>query len=211
MPPRPASTCSADRCHAPDRRPPSAGRSTRQRGTLPLYNVIVYVLNAPLEPFKPGIAMIDAASSPSGHPAVSAVSDTPRDITPNNVPVGKDIPLVAGRQRRRAVTIPNVTACQQNVVTDADHLAAAAQPAGRRHPRLRWPPRVWTSWVMVCQDWCRPRRVRRRGGEQGHYLLSRQRTKATLPIAGPPNMRESTQPGKLMKTLAQHDMTLLSW
>jgi len=85
-------------------------------GTLPLYNVVVYVPNAPLEPIATG-ASCDHCGSVSGKPLVSALTDVNGKFELQNVPVGKDIPLVVqvGKWRRK-ITIPNVDKCVENKV-----------------------------------------------------------------------------------------------
>jgi hypothetical protein len=81
-----------------------------------LYNVVVYVPNATVEPFKDG-ASCDRCGEISGSPLVSAITDTKGKFVLENVPTGKDIPLViqVGRWRRQ-ITIPNINACADNSV-----------------------------------------------------------------------------------------------
>ncbi len=93
------------------------GIVTAPNGTLPLYNVIVYVPNAPLEPIPSG-ASCDRCGTVSGEPLVSTVSGIDGSFTLTNVPVGEDIPLViqVGKWRRQ-VTLPKVEACTQNAAS----------------------------------------------------------------------------------------------
>jgi hypothetical protein len=81
-------------------------------GTLPLYNVIVYVPNKPLDPISHGATCDQCASSVSGDPVATALTDTKGEFVLQNVPVGNDIPLVlqVGKWRRQ-VTIPRVERC----------------------------------------------------------------------------------------------------
>lgn len=83
-------------------------------GKVPLYNVVVYVPNAPVEPFKDG-ASCDRCGNISGSPLVSALTDTKGKFILNNVPTGKDVPLVVqiGKWRRQLV-IPEIRACADN-------------------------------------------------------------------------------------------------
>lgn len=85
-------------------------------GTLPLYNVIVYVPNASLDPFTAGVSC-DQCGKVSGSPIVSALTDNQGHFELKNVPAGTNIPLVmqVGKWRRQ-VTIPTVTACVENPV-----------------------------------------------------------------------------------------------
>jgi hypothetical protein len=89
-------------------------------GTLPLYNVIVYVPNAPLEPITGG-ASCDRCGHVSGKPLVSAVTGVDGRFELKNVPAGKDIPLVMQVGKwRRVVTLPKVESCTQNAITDVN-------------------------------------------------------------------------------------------
>jgi hypothetical protein len=87
-------------------------------GTLPLYNVIVFVPNTPLEPFTDGVSC-DACGTVSGNPVTSTVSNPDGTFKLTGVPVGANIPLVfqVGKWRRQ-VTISNVAKCQDNPITD---------------------------------------------------------------------------------------------
>ena len=81
-------------------------------GTDPLPNVLVYVPNAPVEPFTPGVSCPAAGVQPSGSPLVGSVTDIHGNFLLSNVPVGANIPIVAkiGLWRRQ-VTVPVVAAC----------------------------------------------------------------------------------------------------
>jgi hypothetical protein len=96
-----------------------SGTTFAPNGTLPLYNVMVYVPNAPLDPFTSGVSC-DRCGKVSGRPVASAVSNAEGKFKIENAPAGKDIPLVlqVGKWRRK-VTVPNVTACRDNPITDA--------------------------------------------------------------------------------------------
>jgi len=96
-----------------------SGTAFAPNGTLPLYNVMAYVPNAPLEPFKAGITCDRCGVVVSGRPIASAISNHEGKFKIDNVPAGKDIPLVlqVGKWRRQ-VTIPEVKACQDNALGD---------------------------------------------------------------------------------------------
>lgn len=107
----------------------SGGKTTTIKGTVyspaknnpdPIYNAILYVPNAPLEPFKEGVSCEQCGTVTSGSPLVTALSGSDGTFTIENVPAGDDIPLViqVGRWRRQ-VTIPKVKACEENDL-DAD-------------------------------------------------------------------------------------------
>src|SRR4051812_1910295 len=88
-------------------------------GTLPLYNVAVYIPNAPLDPLPKGMSCDRCGTLASGHPIASALSDAKGRFRIDNVPIGKDVPLViqVGKWRRQ-VTVPEARACQDNPLTD---------------------------------------------------------------------------------------------
>jgi hypothetical protein len=88
-------------------------------GTLPLYNAIVYVPNATVDPFPSGVTCDRCNGQVSGSPLVTALTGPDGTFTLANVPAGANIPLViqVGRWRRQ-VTIPSVTACQSTAITD---------------------------------------------------------------------------------------------
>lgn len=88
---------------------------------VPLYNVIVYVPNAPLDPIPKPLSCDKCGAIASGSPIVTALTDAKGAFTLKNVPVGKNIPLVmqVGKWRRK-VTIPEVKGCVDNALTDKD-------------------------------------------------------------------------------------------
>src|ERR1700754_3994798 len=81
-------------------------------GVDPLPNVTVYIPNAPVDPFTPGVSCPVAGAPPSGSPLVGTETDVNGNFTLLNVPVGSNIPLVivSGRWRRQLV-IPGTAAC----------------------------------------------------------------------------------------------------
>jgi hypothetical protein len=87
-------------------------------GTLPLYNVIVYVPNGPLSAFTDGVSC-DTCGQVSGNPVTSTVSNPDGTFKLTGVPVGANIPLVfqVGKWRRQ-VTVSNVAKCTDNPITD---------------------------------------------------------------------------------------------
>jgi hypothetical protein len=89
-------------------------------GKIPLYNVVVYVPNEPVPAITTG-ASCDRCELTVVNPVVSAITDTHGKFVLNDVPVGNDIPLViqVGKWRRQ-ITIPTVTPCTENVLSDVD-------------------------------------------------------------------------------------------
>ncbi|HVR18176.1 MAG TPA: carboxypeptidase-like regulatory domain-containing protein, partial [Polyangiaceae bacterium] len=90
-------------------------------GTLPIYNALVYVPNAPLTDFSPGLACDRCGALPAGEPVVSAVTDAQGGFRLVNVPVGANVPIViqVGKWRRELV-VPDVAACAETVLDDAE-------------------------------------------------------------------------------------------
>lgn len=106
-------------------------------GTLPIYNVVVYVPNAEVEPIPDGLTCDQCDTEPSGSPLVTALTDTRGQFELENVPVGDDIPLVIqiGKWRRQ-VTIPQVQPCQENPLVDTDMTRLPRSRAEGNLPRI---------------------------------------------------------------------------
>ena len=110
--------CTAPKC--------TGGQSTTVSGTVydpagkvPLYNIYVYVPNAPLATLAEGPSCDTCAAATSGDPVTVARTDAKGHFVLQDVPVGTDIPLViqAGKWRRET-KIAMVTACQDTPLTD---------------------------------------------------------------------------------------------
>jgi hypothetical protein len=98
-----------------------SGKVYIPNGTLPLYNATVYIPNGQVTPIAHGANCDRCDARLSGEPIASALTDTTGAFKLENVPVGENIPLVIqiGKWRRQ-VTIPNVTECTDNALTDAN-------------------------------------------------------------------------------------------
>ncbi|MEO7109405.1 MAG: carboxypeptidase regulatory-like domain-containing protein [Polyangiaceae bacterium] len=94
-----------------------SGQILDPAGKTPLYNVIVYVPNAAVTAPDDGYATCDQCGSVASSPVVSVLSDTSGNFKLENVPVGKNIPIVVqvGKWQRQ-YTIPEVTACTDNPI-----------------------------------------------------------------------------------------------
>jgi hypothetical protein len=90
-------------------------------GKVPLYNVVVYIPNAPLDPVTEGPSCSRCDSALSGMPLATALTDAKGNFTLKNVPVGDNIPLViqVGKWRRE-IKIPSVTACGSTAIADKE-------------------------------------------------------------------------------------------
>lgn len=90
-------------------------------GQVPLYNAVVYVPNGQLEPFKDGVTCDTCGTFTSGSPLVITLTGSDGSFKLDNVPAGSNIPLVYQIGKwRRMVTIPSVSACQPNPLTDVN-------------------------------------------------------------------------------------------
>jgi len=89
-------------------------------GTDPLPNVLVYVPNAPVQAFTPGVACEQAGEPASGSPLVSTTTGIDGRFTITNMPVGTNIPLVIQTGRwRRQIVISTVPPCVNTAVPPA--------------------------------------------------------------------------------------------
>jgi hypothetical protein len=110
--------CQIANCSA---NPPTtlSGTVFAPNGTLPIYNVIVYVPNSPLMPITSGASCDKCGAQITGNPVVITTTDATGKFVLKNVPVGPDIPLVfqIGKWRRK-ITVPNVPQCVDTPLTD---------------------------------------------------------------------------------------------
>ena len=109
-------------------------------GRNPLYNVVVYVPNADLDPIPHGPKCDSCGGANiSGSPIVTALTDPFGKFSLENVPVGTNIPLViqAGKWRRKFI-IPEVKQCVDNPMVDPPGnppAAPAPVPRALKFPR----------------------------------------------------------------------------
>jgi hypothetical protein len=105
-------------------------------GKIPLYNIIVYVPNAPVAPIVNG-AMCDRCGAISGNPIASALTDATGKFVLKDVPVTTDIPLViqVGKWRRQ-ITIPAVTSCADTPLLDKDKMRLPKSGAEGDLPKM---------------------------------------------------------------------------
>jgi hypothetical protein len=96
-----------------------SGKVYDPAGRNPLYNVVVYVPNAPLKPLATGASCDSCDSLFSGSPIAVAQTDALGQFTLKNAPDGDDVPLVVqvGKWRRQ-YTLPKVEGCKDNPQPD---------------------------------------------------------------------------------------------
>jgi hypothetical protein len=88
-------------------------------GTLPLFNVQVFVPNARLEPIPRGVQCTGCGGNVTGSPITSTYAGPTGQFVLTGVPAGENIPLVVQLGKwRRQTTIPSVRACRNNVLSD---------------------------------------------------------------------------------------------
>lgn len=96
-----------------------AGHVYDPSGKVPLYNAMVYVPNQKPDALPAGISCTACGAQVTGSPVSIGLSGSDGSFTLKNVPAGANIPLVfqIGKWRRQ-VTVPSVTACTANIMTD---------------------------------------------------------------------------------------------
>ena len=113
-------SCTAQPC-APGVKTTVSGTVFDPAGKVPLYNVVVYVPNAPLDPVPEGASCDRCGATLSGKPIATAITDETGHFSLENVPVGADVPLViqVGKWRRE-LTVPAVASCADTPLTDTN-------------------------------------------------------------------------------------------
>jgi len=92
-----------------------SGVVTTPAGTLPLYNVMLYVPSRELAPLPEGVSCDTCEDVVAGDPVASALTDEQGRFVMDNVPTGTGIPLVIQIGKwRREVSVPSVAACRDN-------------------------------------------------------------------------------------------------
>ncbi len=108
-------------------------------GLNPLYNVIVSIPNAPLDPIPTGASCTSCDAQVSGQPIATALTDSSGHFVLNSVPWGTDFPLVMqlGKWRRQVtITASMVThQCADNPITDSPPDAGTLAARLLRLPR----------------------------------------------------------------------------
>jgi hypothetical protein len=110
--------CKVPKCEGQPTKTTISGKIYAPNGTLPLYNVVVYVPNAPVVPFTEG-ASCDRCGASITNPVTSAITDETGSFVLNDAPADVNVPLViqVGKWRRQ-ITIPAVAPCVDTPLTD---------------------------------------------------------------------------------------------
>jgi hypothetical protein len=112
--PRPG--CINLECQQHDRNTHISGVVYDPKGMVPLYNVFVYVPNAPLDAITSGPVCTPCQAPASGQPIATTTTDVAGHFVLDNVPDGDDIPLVLQLGKwRRHLTLPHVAVGKNNV------------------------------------------------------------------------------------------------
>ncbi len=106
-------------------------------GRLPLYNVMVYVPSAPLDPIVEGVTCDRCDATASGRPVAAALTNPAGEFVMEDVPDGTDIPLVIQMGKwRREIVLPQVLPCQENVFDDRDQFRLPRQQSEGHLPKI---------------------------------------------------------------------------
>ncbi|MFO0572498.1 MAG: hypothetical protein U1A78_00725 [Polyangia bacterium] len=114
---------------------PVAGQTTTLTGTVtapghddtaawgtpdPIPGAFVFVPNATVQAFTPGVSCDQCGADVTGSPLVSATSGVDGKFTLSNVPCGIDVPVVIQLGRwRRQIVVPKVACCTNTALTNA--------------------------------------------------------------------------------------------
>ena len=110
----------------PDAPPPDApcptsisGKVFAPNGTLPLYNVTVYIPQTAPGPFTDGVTCSKCTTDLPGGVVTKAISDAEGKFKLENVPPGTDLPVVITTGKwRRQLTVPYVAQCVDTPIAD---------------------------------------------------------------------------------------------
>jgi hypothetical protein len=115
--------CAVDNCSGNPEATTISGTAFAPNGTLPLYNVIVYVPKYPEQPLEPITLGAECEQCPTeiSNAVATALTDPTGHFTLEAVPSGQDIPLVVqiGKWRRKVV-LPTVQPCADNPLADPE-------------------------------------------------------------------------------------------
>jgi hypothetical protein len=186
-----------------------SGRVFAPNGTLPLYNVTVYVPNGTVQPLVDELVCDQCDNMLSGNPLVQTTTDTTGSFTLGDMPATTDVPLViqVGRWRRQII-LPDVPQCTDTQLT-ADQTRLPRVRTEGNIPRMA----LSTGGADALECLLRkiglddseigtmggPERIHLYGGEDG-----------TDSFQGGGNFADSTQLWASLESLSSYDVVLLS-
>jgi hypothetical protein len=106
-------------------------------GVHPLYNVVVYVPNGPVQPLSEGVSCDQCGVVASGSPLVTALTNSDGRFVLRNVPAGTNVPLViqVGKWRKQ-ITVPRVDPCAENFMSDPSVMRLPAKQSEGDMPQI---------------------------------------------------------------------------
>jgi hypothetical protein len=108
--------CQIDQCNGNPDMTTLSGIVYAPEGTLPLYNITVYVPGGPLEPVVEGVTCDTCGDGLPGDPIIAGLTNTKGEFKLTGVPSGQNIPLVVSVGKwRREVVLPEVVPCADNI------------------------------------------------------------------------------------------------
>jgi len=128
--------CAVPKCDGSPAKTTISGKIYDPAGKIPLYNVVVYVPNAPVMPFTEG-ASCDRCGASIVNPVTSAITDETGAFTLTNAPAGENVPLViqVGKWRRQ-LTIPSVAPCVDTPLMDPQMMRLPRNKAEGDIPKI---------------------------------------------------------------------------
>ena len=129
------------------------GRDTTLSGTVydpagrnPLYNVVVYVPNAALEPFADHATCDTCGALYTGKPIAAAITGTDGKFVVKHVPDGQNIPVVVqiGKWRKQ-IEVPNVARCTDTAIPRAQTTLPSKHGPNDDMPKIAVSTGAWDS------------------------------------------------------------------
>jgi len=128
--------CNVAACVGAPTKTTISGKIYDPAGKIPLYNVVVYVPNAPVVPFTEG-ASCDRCGASIVNPVTSAITDETGSFVLQNAPSGANVPLViqVGKWRRQ-IMIPAVASCVDTPLMDPQMMRLPRNKAEGDIPKI---------------------------------------------------------------------------
>jgi hypothetical protein len=106
-------------------------------GVHPLYNVVVYVPNGPVQPLAEGVSCDQCGVVSSGYPLVTGLTNSDGRFVLHDVPAGTNVPLViqVGKWRKQ-ITVPKIDPCAENFMSDPSVMRLPAKQSEGDMPQI---------------------------------------------------------------------------